>query len=109
MIKWTNERIAGAREEARDLGIFALEYAKPTDTFGVTMVLALAEIGLRVVDPSPEDVERVAAVMFELDPAYRDSAGEQRIRFEDVRISNGDYWVRRARAALAAIAEEDDR
>lgn len=64
MIKWTNERIAGAREEVRDLGIFALEYAKPTDTFGVTMVLALAEIGLRVVDPSPEDVERVAAVMF---------------------------------------------
>lgn len=100
MIKWTNERIAEAREKlhiSRSGRHVPFGYA-PT-------IMSLAEIGLRVVDPSPEDVERIAKVMFELDPAYRDSAGKQRIRFEDVRISNGDYWMRRARAALAAIAE----
>lgn len=106
MTRWTPERIAEARahvsKEAREQRLL-----ETPDDSRLAVVLELARIGLKCIDPSPEDVERVAAMMFELDPAYRDSAGEQRIRFEDVRISNGDYWMRRARAALAAIAEKE--
>lgn len=98
-MKWTPEKIARARSNLAEWSKLAIPHSMQD-------VFALADIGLRVVDPSPEDLERVAKVMFELDPAYRDSAGKQRIRFEDVRIYNGGYWMRRARAAFAAIAED---
>lgn len=115
MIKWTNERIAGAREEVRDLGIFALEYAKPTDTFGVTMVLALAEIGLRVVDPSPEDVERVAGAICK-SGKFETGQGTCAVRCMDQLGEARKGPCRHAfkvhndlaRAALAAIAEVEE-
>ena len=98
MTRWTKEAIAEAREEVRDLGVFALEYAKPTDTFGITMALALAELGLKCIDPSPEDVERVARGLIE-------TIGSP-WEWPDMPSEVKALWRRHARVALVAIPEE---
>lgn len=50
-------------------------------------------------------IEAMAKAMFESDPAFTDSEGKQRIRWEDVALSNGPYWRSKARAALYALKD----
>ena len=51
-------------------------------------------------------VETVARAMFEDDPAYKDSAGNQRHTWDDWPCNDLDprkYWLNKARTAIAAM------
>lgn len=54
-------------------------------------------------EPSDDTVEKVAKAMFEDDPVFKDSAGNQKWKWEDVTYSNGPYLRKKAHAALAAL------
>ena len=59
---------------------------------------------------SEKAIEAAARTMFELDPAFKDTAGKQRVTWDDVPCNEVDprkYWLTKARAALAAAAAVD--